>query len=65
VTGGAGIDYVGWRVDAATGRSLGSPTTRSQPPKGGADEVATTVHDPASGWSIIQRLERQPRGGCF
>lgn len=61
---GEGIDYVGWRVDARTGRTLGPPT-RAGADQGSADDVAATVRDPASGWSVTQRLERQPRGGCF
>ncbi len=64
VTGGEGIDYVGWRVGARAGRTLGEPT-RARSVKGSGDEIATTVRDPASGWSVTQRLERQPRGGCF
>ncbi|WP_323096751.1 hypothetical protein [Intrasporangium sp. YIM S08009] len=64
VTGGEGIDYVGWRVDARTGRTIGQPT-HSTPRKGSGDDIATTVRDPTSGWSVTQRLERQPRGGCF
>ncbi|WP_076258357.1 hypothetical protein [Intrasporangium flavum] len=64
VTGGEGIDYLGWRVDARTGRTLGRPT-QAKPAKGSGDEIAATVRDPSSGWSVTQRLERQPRGGCF
>ncbi|WP_374970093.1 hypothetical protein [Terrabacter sp. BE26] len=64
VTGGEGIDYVGWRLDARTGRPVGSPSaTVPQHPRG--DEILATVRDPASGWIVTQRLEHTPRGGCF
>ncbi|WP_343992190.1 hypothetical protein, partial [Terrabacter terrae] len=63
VTGGEGIDYSEWRLDARTGRLLGSPTATL--PQHIPDEISATVHDPASGWTVTQRLERTPQGGCF
>ena len=63
VTGGEGIDYVGWRLDPRTGRMVGSATATA--PQHHPDDISATVRDPASRWTVTQRLERTPRGGCF
>jgi len=65
VRGGEGITYLGWRLDARTGRTLGQPVTARPRKDAGRGAIAPTVRDPASGWSVTQRLEHTPRGGCF
>ncbi len=59
-----GIDYVAWRVDARTGRTLGRPTPGAVHKDSGS-AIASAVQDPESGWTVTQHLEPQRHGGCF
>lgn len=55
-----------WSLDPRTGAVVSPRTTVTGPRDDHRDVAATEpLRDPASGWTVTQRLREPPHGGCF